>query len=97
MRFIAALLDWMWSGISVPTAKRTADWIEANPDRPPDWENLCRRLRAWPDGRRYPPIPDNDSLTGGARYFDPRWWLPGEARGPVLALAKQSEESPESA
>lgn len=73
-RFAAQLFTYLWSLPVCPTAPEVADWIEGQIQRPPDWPQLVNRLRHWPAGSPFTPIPDDDSIFPRHPH---RWWSPG--------------------
>ena len=96
--FAIAVFKHLWDCHQVPTAKQMADWIEARTDRPVDWKLLVDRLRVWPEGKRYPPIPDDDALSEGIAGDSTRWWTPGahagQWRGPLIAALRNTRLDP---
>ena len=92
-RFYTDLFKLIWTADAVPTAKQVADWMEARGDRPADWETLVKRLRAWPEGRKYPPIPDDEALRYGTD--EAKWWEPGAKIGTVGAFVRENAPPPE--
>ncbi len=70
----------MREGAVIPTAKEVAVWLGVRTwlDPPYDLHDVIKWLYAWPEGRPYPPLPEEADLVhalGGS--FDKRWWTPG--------------------
>jgi hypothetical protein len=90
-RFYIGVFNYLWSLPMVPTARDLADWIEAQPweDPPPELPTWLTRLRQWPPGRLYPPLPDDETIQNGVYHPDARWWEPGAQAG---GLAPQIDD-----
>ena len=86
-RVYSRLLAWLWGQPVVPTAVAVADsGLLAGL---PGGAELAGRLRAWPAGEAYPPIPDDRELeariTPGSQagVRRARWWTPGDRLGGI--------------
>jgi hypothetical protein len=82
--FYADVFNHVWEGDRVPTPQQLAEWIESQRDRwdlDREWlETILGRLRAWPEGRNYPLIPDDEAVANGMAE-EALWWEPGALRG----------------
>lgn len=92
--FLRAAVDWIWSHDRCPTAKQVAGWIELQPNRPQDAPMLCDRLRHWPEGQRFPLIPDDAALRHGLSGAHWEWYEPGSRRGTEKLPEALSQNQP---
>jgi hypothetical protein len=89
IEFYADVFLHVWDGEHVPTPKQLADWIESQTWHvDPLWlRQILERLRAWPEGRNYPLVPDDEALVNGMAD-EARWWEPGALRGDLVRYVR---------
>ncbi len=86
IQFYGRVFEYVWSCPRVPQPQELADWIESRTWRvDPEWRAMMvARLRAWPAGKNYPLVPDDEAMELMVKLGDAetsRWWEPGAIRG----------------
>jgi len=86
--------EYVWSKTTAPTPAELARWIRSQRwtvQRTPegrDWlDTILGRLDAWPAGRNYPIVPDDEAMAG-LWDDEAKWWEPGAVRGDIAILQR---------